>query len=61
MQPALEANDVTVQIKACGLCRIDIKVGVAGLPAVKVTLFVSLFHADSIPGGSKCGPDPSRE
>ena len=26
MLPALEANDVTVQIKACGLRRIDIKV-----------------------------------
>lgn len=38
MQPALEANDVTVQIKACGLSRIDIKVGATSLPAVKVTL-----------------------
>lgn len=61
MQPALEANDVTVQIKACGLSRIDIKVGATSLPAVNVTLCVSLFHADSIAGGSKRGPDPSRE
>ena len=58
MLPALESNDVTVQIKACGLSRIDTKVG------CRITLW-SNFHKflfpDYVTGGTKYRPNPSRQ
>jgi NADPH:quinone reductase-like Zn-dependent oxidoreductase len=42
MQPALEANDVTVQIRACGICRIDVK-----------TFSQVVLNVDQIPVGNE--------